>query len=185
MKNTYILIRHAEPKKEPDKHPTKWILSKKGKKEAENLCEILDNKIDLLYSSEEIKAQETIKPLSNKLNLEINLSSFFNEQKRGSKYLTKEEFMSLKKKKLENQNYNPDNGESSEQSLRRFKEGINNLDKKYNNKTIIIASHGTVLSLYFANLLDKESEIFERWNHMDFCAYGIVKQNKVIKDIIS
>jgi len=67
-------------------------------------------------------------------------------------YLSDEEFKKLKQTKLEDRDSSPDGGESSNEALRRFITGLDEIDQKYENETILISSHGTTLALYFCHL---------------------------------
>ncbi len=185
MKNRYIFLRHGETEKNKNVHAKLWSLSKKGEKQAMNLLNDLESfNINIIYSSEENKAIETVIPISKKISKEINRLNNFNELKRGSKYLNKNEFFDLKKRKLEDLNCSIDLGETGNQAIVRFKKGIQLLDKNYSNKKILISSHGTILSLYFAHIKNDFSDIYLRWKKLKFCAFGIIENNKIIKDIL-
>ena len=56
--------------------------------------------------------------------------------------------------------------------------------KKYENKKILIVAHGTVMTLYFSYLQGELDKAFGRWKNLGFCDFGIIKNNKVIKDIM-
>ena len=73
--------------------------------------------------------------------------------------------------------------ETANHALERFKKAIKEIDDKYENKKILICAHGTVMTLYFAYLQDKLKDLFSRWKGLGFCDYGIIKDNKIIKDI--
>ena len=77
-----------------------------------------------------------------------------------------------------------DGGESGRNALNRFKIGIEKLEEENNGKTILVVTHGTVMSLYFAELLNELPNAFLRWQKLKFCALGEVENNKVVVDII-
>ena len=79
--------------------------------------------------------------------------------------------------------YHAFNGESGNEALLRFKAGVEAVVKVNPNKTILIVTHGTVLNIYFADLLNSYDELQDRWNKTDFCAIGIVEDGSVIQDI--
>ena len=179
-----IFLRHAHTQKNPLVNATKWDLSAEGKQQAENLCKMpIMNYVDVIYVSEEQKTLLTVELLKNKINKIPKTLSFFNEVKRGDKFLTKEEFESEKTKQLTDLNYLAFDGESGMEALARFKQGVDLVTKENSNKTILIVTHGTILNIYFANLLNTYGELKNRWDRTTFCAIGVVQNNKVIQDI--
>ncbi len=178
-----IFLRHAETEKDPSLNASLWGLSDVGKKQAEEIAELpLMNKVDIIYTSEEKKAILTAEPLAKKLSKKIVPLSFFNEVKRGDKFLTKEEFEKEKAKQLEDLSYPAFNGESGLEALKRFQKGVEEIKE---NKNILVVTHGTILNIYLANLLNSFSELPERWSKTLFCSYGVVENNIVVKDIIT
>src|SRR3989344_8485480 len=96
-----IFLRHAETQKDPLINVAKWGLSEKGKQQAEDVLKFpIMSSVDVIYISEEPKTFLTVEPLDKKLNKKPRPLSFFNEVKRGDKFLIKEEFESEKVKQL-------------------------------------------------------------------------------------
>ena len=186
MKKTRIIfLRHADVEKDPNLSAVLWKLSEKGKKQAEEIANlVIMNTVDVIYVSEERKTALTIKPLAKILGKKIKQLSFFNEVKRGDKFLTKEEFETEKKRQLTNLNYHAFEGESAKEALTRFKQGVRQILEKNIGKTILIVTHGTILNIYFADLLNVFDELFERWQKTSFSAYGVVENGVVVKDIV-
>lgn len=185
MKTTrLIFLRHARTQKDPLVNAANWVLSEDGKQQAKIVSDmqIMDS-IDVIYISEEHKTLLTVEPLAEKLYKKPKALSFFNEVKRGDKFLTKEEFESEKVKQLKDLNYSSFDGESGISSLARFKQGVEIVLKENPNKTILIVTHGTVLNIYFASLLGAYEELTTRWDRTNFCAIGVVENGKVIQDI--
>ncbi len=180
-----IFLRHAETEKDPNVNAKEWGLSKEGEENARKILSIPElMEVDRIYSSCEKKAFLTVKPIANKLQKEIIQLSFFDEIKRGDKFLSKEDFEKEKHLQLEDIDYHAFNGESGREALLRFKEGVERTKEECKEETVIIATHGTILNFYFADILNAQKEIFKRWEKTGFCSYGIVKEGKVIKDII-
>lgn len=188
MTNTtkVIFLRHADTEKDPCMNASLWKLSKEGGIQSISLLDNPDMKyVDLIYTSEEQKTYLTIEPVALSLKKNVISSSSFNEVKRGDKFLSKDEFEEEKKKQLTDLSYHAFDGESCEEALARFKNGVVNIMKDNEGKTVLIVTHGTVLNLYFASLLGVSTEeLNNRWKNTDFCAYGITINNIVIKDII-
>lgn len=185
MENTKIIfLRHAHTQKDHLINAAKWSLSEKGKLQAKKVSEmpILDF-IDVIYVSEEKKTFSTVELLAKKLNKSPQSLSFFNEVKRGDKFFTKEEFELEKIKQLTDLNYPAFDGERGIDALARFKRGVEFVAKKNPDKIILIVTHGTILNIYFSDLLNVYKELPDRWDKTDFCAIGVVENNKVIQDI--
>jgi broad specificity phosphatase PhoE len=185
MKNKYVFLRHAETIKDPDTHPKEWLLTPDALQLVNKYTEEGKfNGITKIYSSTEPKAVATGRPISTQLGLEINEMENFVEVKREKKFLTDEEFLAQKKKEVENLETVENGVESGGDALKRFEEGINKLESEYNGETILIISHGTVMSIYFAKLLNQLDNAFERWQKLKFCALGSVVNNQVVEDIV-
>lgn len=66
---TFILVRHAEKANDGTRNPP---LKEEGKVRAENLASMLDNQeVTALYSTPFKRTQETLQPIAQKKNLEI------------------------------------------------------------------------------------------------------------------
>jgi 2,3-bisphosphoglycerate-dependent phosphoglycerate mutase len=180
-----IFLRHAETEKNPNINPKLWGLSKEGEDNAKKLLDVPElMEVDKIYSSSEKKAFLTVKPIADALSKKIEQLSFFDEVKRGDKFLSKEDFEKEKLLQLEDIDYHAFNGESGREALLRFKEGVKKIEKENEGRIVIITTHGTILNLYFADLLNVYDEIFQRWGKTNFCSYGIIEKSKVMKDIV-
>ena len=183
--NTYIFLRHAETEKDPSRPAVEWDLTQDAlEKLQSHIKDCVFKKVGVVITSTENKAIATAKPICELLNLPSKEIANFDEVKRGTSYLSAEEFLAQKEKQLTRLDEVFDDAESARAALERFKQGIEILDRKYENQTILIVTHGTVLSLYFAEILGKLDEVFARWNALIFCALGIIKDRKVIQDIV-
>jgi len=185
MGTKIIFIRHEEPQKDSNTNASQWVLTPKGLEESDKLSnrKSLQN-VQAIYTSSEIKSVQTIEPLAQKLNLPIIKISDFDEVRRNDKYLTPEEFEIEKFKQLEDLDYPAFGGETANQALKRFEEAIKKIETENPNKNIVVVSHGTILNLYFAKLLDEFENIKERWSNTKFGVYGEVENRKVIRDIV-
>lgn len=183
--NIFYFIRHAETQKDSNIPSVRWGLSEAGERQAQEMAggEIF-NAIDIIISSKEEKAYAAVKPLAEKLQKDILRLGEFNEMVRGERFLSKEKFEKLKREKLEDMDCKKDGGESGREALSRFESGIKKLDELYESKTILIASHGTILALYFAKLSNDQDNIYNRWSNTGFCAWGKVVAGKVKKNIV-
>lgn len=187
MQNTrLIFLRHADTQKDPSINAAEWGLSEKGKQQAEEASKLrIMDAVDVIYVSEEPKTSLTVEPLAKRLSEEVQALSAFNEVKRGDKFLTKEEFEQEKVKQLTDLSYQAFGGETGEQALERFKKGIDQVVVENTGKTVLIVTHGTVLNIYFAHLLNANAELPDRWSKTAFCAVGVIENSEVVQDIIS
>lgn len=181
-----IFLRHADTQKNPNVNAALWGLSDEGKLQADTVADMpVMQEVDVIYVSEEDKTSLTVSPLALRLGLKPTIMPEFNEVKRGDAFLTKEEFEAEKTKQLIDLDYPAFGGESSSAALLRFSQGVKEISTRHPEGTILIVTHGTVLNLYFASLLQANEMLPERWKKTSFVAYGIVKDGKVVKDIIS
>jgi broad specificity phosphatase PhoE len=157
MNNTYFILRHGETpyqlKKEeiiyPWPEPSPILLTEKGKKQIEYAAKKLESKkIDLIFSSDIPRAKETAEIISKKIGIKPIFDSRIREIDQGIyKGKPTEEYekdFSDRKQKFFNQ---PLNGESRQDCRRRMMSFLEEIDKKYKNKNILIISHGTPLYL--------------------------------------
>ena len=184
--NKLIFLRHAETKVDENSVISKWFLTEKGKKEAITLLnsEFFDD-IDLIITSDEEKAYQTAYPLSKRLHQEIIRDKNLNEiiRDNGVFLKNKEEYTKILKLCVGNRNQSYNNWEPANHALTRFSKRIQEINSQYSNKKIMIVAHGVVINLYFAEILGKLEDVFERWSTNTFCDYGIIQNNNVIKDI--
>jgi len=184
-KTKIIFLRHADTQKDPNLNATLWGLSEEGKKQAKEVVNLpIMNEVDVIYVSREKKTTLTVEPLAKKLGREAIPLAFFDEVKRGNKFLTKDEFEAEKVKQLKDLDYHAFGGESGKEALARFKRGVEQISKENTGKTILIVTHGTVLNIYFADLLNTYDKLPKRWQKTAFCAYGVVESGIVTKDIV-
>ena len=185
MSNTLIFLRHAKTSVDKSIPIEDWTLTDEGFKHSKETAETGDfDKVDLIFTSSERKSVETAKPIAERIKKEIVQLSELGEIKRpNSEKITLEEYKELKRKIFEDFDYSEQGWETVNQALNRFSDAVEEIDTKYENKTILIVAHGTVMSLFFAKLQNKLDELLSRWNKLGFCDWGIVKDGKVVKDI--
>lgn len=185
MKNKYFFLRHAETLKDPSVHAKDWLLTP----DALNVINEYVNSgkfsgVNMIVASTENKAVATAKPIAKNLNLEIMELEEIKEIGRSNKFLTDEEFLVQKRKQMTDLDTEVDGGESGRNALNRFKAGIAKLEETNTGKTILVVTHGTVMSLYFAELTNNLATAFERWQALPFCAVGIIENGVVTQDIV-
>jgi alpha-ribazole phosphatase/probable phosphoglycerate mutase len=114
----------------------------------------------------------------------LELNENIVEVKREKKFLTDEEFTDQKMRELTNLEVIENGAESAKMALERFLNAISEIEEKHENENILIVSHGTILSLYFAYLQNEMQNVYERWKNIKFCAIGKVMNWKVTQDVV-
>ncbi|MCG3220451.1 MAG: histidine phosphatase family protein [Candidatus Heimdallarchaeota archaeon] len=187
MSNEFIFLRHALTKIDPSKPADQWELSEEGIRNIKEivLSGVFDN-VDLIIASAENKAIQTASYIANKIDKKIVTEASFNELNRGFSFkVNKNEYDKIVEKALIHWEECIDSWESARSTLDRFLEGVKIVNQEYSDKKIIVVCHGINLSLYFAHLLNiPDNQLFLRWKNLEFCAWGIVKNKKVVIDIV-
>jgi len=186
MNNKIIFLRHAKTKVDKALPIADWFLTDGGVEHAEEVSSdpIFDN-VDLIFASAERKAVDTAKPIAERLNKEIIQVENLGEIKRpNAEKITLEEYKRLKSVVFSDFDKSESGWETVNHTLNRFSKAVEEIDKKYENKVILIVAHGTVMSLYFANVQGKMNELFSRWKSLGFCEWGIIENGKVVKDLV-
>src|SRR3989344_7477673 len=86
---------------------------------------------------------------------------------------------------LENLTQSLHNWETADHALKRFLKKIEEIDSQYESKNILIVGHSFTINLYFAQLLNKFDNVYQRFNQNNYTDWGIVRNKKVVKDIAS
>lgn len=186
MNNKIIFLRHAKTKVDNTLPIADWFLTDDGVKHAKEVSSdpIFDD-VDLIFASTERKAVDTAKPITERLGKEIIQVENLGEIKRpNAEKITLEEYKRLKSIVFSDFDKSESGWETVNRALSRFSKAVEEIDRKYENKVILIVAHGTVMSLYFANIQGKMDELFSRWKSLGFCEWGVVENGKVTRDIV-
>lgn len=158
---TIYLVRHSEPFKihcgiEDVKESLlfaniKAPLSVNGEKLAERISNNNEfNNLDIVWSSNYVRAMSTAKYFAYKNNLKVNLSDKLGERIHGINSWNQlpSDFES---RQFEDENYKIGNGESQKEVKERLLNFINYLLDKYKNKRILIVGHSTAFAFLLSN----------------------------------
>ena len=159
---TLYLIRHSKPLKvnndlnsdDLQVQNEKNCLSIEGEalaKETFNKQEF--NNIDVLYSSNYVRAIQTAKYISSNNNIEINIDSNLGERKFG---ITSWDELpdKFERKQFLDENYKIGNGESQKEVRERMHNAIMRIIDNNKDKTIAVVSHATAISYLLKNWCD-------------------------------
>lgn len=186
MNNTLIFLRHASTKKDATLPIEHWVVKEESMPDIVRLADsgVFDN-VDQIYASTERKAVQTAEPFAKRLNKSVTQVAELGEIKRpGSEKLSTEEYKKIKLQIFENMDFTTEGWETANQALERFSQAIGKIDSQNENKEILIVSHGTVMTLYFAKLQGQLGNIFARWKDLEFGSWGLVRNGVVQKDIV-
>jgi len=155
VNNNYFLLRHGGANSNDldiiSSYPEKFnnSLTKKGKIQIEKLANSLKNKkIDLIFSSDVLRAKETAEIVSKKLGIKVS----FNKQLREWNFGVLNNQPAEKLTQFYGSEMNrfkkaPEKGENLTEVRSRMVDFVLGLEKKYKNKNILIVSHGDPLWL--------------------------------------
>lgn len=185
MNNTFYFLRHGQTKKDKNVPISHWVLSDEGEQQAKRLANgSIFKEIDLIFSSTEEKAFQTAMPIADALGkkiIQIEEISELNRDKGG--FMEPNKYEQTVKSCLENLTDSLHDWETANHALERFSNKIEELDKKYENKNILVVGHGFTINLYFAKLLGLLNDVYRRFNKNDYADWGIIKNQKILRDI--
>ena len=142
--NRIYFVRHAKPDFSVHDDLTR-PLAEEGVINSKKICEFLEGKnINRIYSSPYKRAIDTIKELSQTLNIEIEIINDFRERKISDVWI--EDFNSFSKNQWDNFEYKLNGGESLKEVQDRNVKALHKILNENSNKNIVIGTHGTALS---------------------------------------
>ncbi|MHA1531297.1 MAG: histidine phosphatase family protein [Candidatus Heimdallarchaeota archaeon] len=186
VNNEFLLLRHAKTMITNKVPVSKWNLSKEGYKAAEELTFVKEFKdLDMIISSSEKKAYLTVKPLALRDSKLVTQFSDFNELDRdsGGFLRSTEDYNLVVKRSMHELDKSFNNWEKASHALSRFSKKISELDEVFENKKILVSSHGIIINLYFAKVFNQLDVVYNRWKKTTFCDFGIIKNGLIVKDI--
>ncbi|PAV30877.1 histidine phosphatase family protein [Virgibacillus profundi] len=148
METTIYMIRHAKSPFVFGQERTRK-LSLQGETDSKKVADLMSQKeIDVIVSSPYIRAIQTIEDIAEDKDLEIKIFEELKErQLKGAYKLPEEEIQQAIKKSYEDIDYYLSGGESIRDVQNRSLPVIKNLLTKYEGKTIIIGTHGNIMTI--------------------------------------
>ena len=164
MNTTIYMIRHA---KSPFVFGQERMreLSHQGKSDAKKVTEIMNDKqVDLIVSSPYVRAIQTIEEIATNKDIEVMVYEELKErQLKGAYKLTEDEIQQAIKTSFKDIDFHLKDGESIRDVQNRAIPVIKSLLNNYQGKTIIIGTHGNVMTIIM-NYFDK-SYGYEFWKN--------------------
>ena len=152
--NNYFILRHGlaetNVKKIISASTTEYHLTKQGKEKIKQSADSLSEKnIDIIFSSDVLRTRETAEIVSKRLNIKPQFSEKLREINlgiwEGKSFLEFQNKFLKPKTRLFKES--PEGGETWGQCKMRMYKFLEEIDKKYSGKNILIISHGDPLWL--------------------------------------
>ena len=191
QKTVVYLIRHSEQLKihgirnieENDQiNNEKIILSVEGENKARELSQREElNNIDVIWSSNYVRAISTAKYIAYRNNLSINIDSNFNERKLGDlnnlKEIGKDKKYSYTEEQLLDENFKNIDGENRIEVNKRMTTSLNKILQENEGKNIVIVSHSAAIKFLLMNWceLNKELKLTYKNSIIDLKTPSLVK----------
>jgi broad specificity phosphatase PhoE len=175
-----ILIKHATPVKDPGRPSHEWELSDLGREQAIRLAEDLQTQnfaIDLVATSEEPKAQETAQIIAAAFDRPMQIVKELAEHDRSNvPVMQTREFISSVALFFKEPNRLVLGRETARDAKARITHAIERIMSDNAGKNIAVVSHGTVISLFAAEMLDEDP--FRLWRRMGLPSYITIDWEK-------
>lgn len=179
MITTIYLVRHADSSYSTDE--VNRPISKAGVLDALALHKQFENiKIDKVYSSPYKRSIQTVEEIAESRKLSVELRENFKERKKSNGKL--DDFFNNVKKLWDDVHYKFEGGESNMEGQSRGIDAINSVLDENKGKTIVIGTHGDLMSLIL-NYYDR-SFAYEFWRRLDMPdSYKLEFDNSTLKSI--
>ena len=178
MNGQLILVKHSLPEIQENLPACEWHLSDVGKLRAARLAETLKPyDIDFVASSAEPKAVETARVVAAKWEADFQVFDGLHEQERsGVPYLSKLEFEKSIRQCFERPGTLVFGGETADHAHERFLKAVTSILANHENKSIVIVSHGTVISLFVSRLTGQPA--FPLWSTLGLPGFVVLDVEK-------
>jgi len=186
VSNSLYFLRHAETTIDSSLPAHEWSISHNGLQRARELAKSdVFGKIEGIVHSSEKKARQTADVFAEELAVDIyEIPELCELQRPHGGLLSNQEYRSLVRETLTDCDHTVPGWESGANALRRFVEGVKRINIMFYSRNILVVSHGLVLTLYFCQLRNFQSIAYERWTQMPFLAWGLVRDGRVLIDIL-
>jgi broad specificity phosphatase PhoE len=174
MPTSLVLVKHALPVLDPATPPREWRLSREGEQQAKLLAQRLQAFAPLrLVSSPEPKALMTALIVATALGVDLSSAPGLEEYDRpAGPLLSKAEhersnagiFADLDARVL--------GAETGRQALNRFSAALDVLLTQTSAESLVVITHGTVISLFVA--AHNDIEVFEFWRQLACSSYVVL-----------
>ena len=166
MTKYLILVKHSLPEIQTDRPANTWRLSAEGRSRAQRLAEQLTGfEPEAILSSSEPKAQETAEILAEQLHLEMQvIPDLYEHDRSNAPYLSHESFQASIRDFFQKPDDLVFGNETADQAYSRFYKAIHSVLMNHRDKTVVVMTHGTVISLFVSRLTGTSA--LELWNQL-------------------
>ena len=187
MTKYLILIKHSLSRIEEDRPANAWNLSMEGQLRAHRLAEQLERfEPEVIVSSNEPKAKETAEILASHFQIVMQVISDLREQDRSNvPYLSENAFQASIREFFQKPDELVFGSETANQAHTRFYRTVHSILKEHRNKTVLIVTHGTMISLFVSRLTG--SSDLELWSQLglpSFIALDLHSSTLIVGDTI-
>ena len=184
MTKYLILVRHSVPEMEQDRPANTWRLSSEGQVRARRLAEQLQSFApEVILTSQESKAQETAAILASQLQLDIQTAPDLHEHDLSNiQFLYHDMFQDSVREFFQKPDTLVFGGETANQAYTRFYRAVHAILGQHRDKTVVIVSHGTVISLFVSRLTgSSDLEIWDRLGLPSFVAIDLHSSTVIVR----
>jgi broad specificity phosphatase PhoE len=187
MTKYLILVKHSVPEIDAERPAHTWKLSKEGQLRGQRLAEQLESfEPEIILSSKEPKAKGTAEIVAARLRLNIQTGADLHEHDRSNvPFLSHDVFQLSMREFFQKPDELVFGRETANQAHARFYRVVHSILNEHKNKTVIIVTHGTVISL-FVSRLTGSSEL-ELWNKLglpSFVAMDLHSSTLIVRSTI-
>ncbi len=181
--NDLILVKHSLPEIVKKLPAREWILSAEGKRRARILAEKLrPYQPDMIISSREPKAVQTAEIVANILQLGMQIADDLHEHERSNVAFLSQEAFEMNVREFFNKPSELIFGiETASQALERFHRAVRLARSHNEDRTIVIVTHGTVISLFISHCTGLPG--FSLWKDLGLPSYIVfdMHSNAIVK----
>lgn len=187
MNKYLILVKHSIPEIVENVPAQEWKLSEEGRARAKRLAQQLElYQPEVIISSPEPKAKETAEIIAGVHQIELHVAENLHEHDRGNvPFLTHDKFQASIHEFFQKPTELVFGKETADQAHARFYRSVHSILNEHTNRTVVIVTHGTVLSLFVSRLTG--SSDFELWNMLglpSFIAMDLHSNTLIVRNNI-
>jgi broad specificity phosphatase PhoE len=180
-----ILIRHSLPEIIPTLPASQWHLSDEGRRRCRALAdELAVYRPQVIVTSVEPKAVETGRLVADRLGLPCEVSPGLHEHERPEVVFgTREQFEASVAEFFVRPGALVFGAETAGQAHARFRRAVDDALAQYPERTVVIVTHGTVMTLFVA--WANELEPFPFWQRLGLPAFVVLSRPDFVLESVA
>ncbi len=188
MTKYLILVKHSVPEIEEGRPASTWRLSKEGQLRAHQLAPELERFApEVVFSSDEPKARETGEILARHFQLDLKTVPDLREHDRSNvAYLPHDAFLASVREFFRHPGQQVFGTETADEAHARFYRAVHSILNEHRHKTVLVVSHGTVISLFVARLTgSSDLELWTRLGMPSFVALDLSSSTVIVGNTLA